>query len=299
MATGRTQDARTPRHTRGKVFAIGIVLVVLGALLVVYLGWRGGLAESPRPTFGLKATIEESSTLEDLKTQLAEEIRERQALSDRIAELDTEFSRMRLSMRESEESRETSAREDSIELDDMGEEVQSEFDAGSENARFDDEKLLSLGIPADEVERLRERWVRHELDTATIADRALREGWFLQAQHSTELRHVDRQLREDLEEEEYDRYLYAVGKPNRLRAGEVFAGSSAGDAGLLRGDVILRYDDKRIFRRGELLVAASQGAIGESVAMEILRNGHLETIYIERGPFGAILDETQGAPLGN
>jgi hypothetical protein len=89
------------------------------------------------------------------------------------------------------------------------------------------------------IARLHDRWIRNQMEIVELSDRALREGWFLQPRHKAELTRLERELRQNLGDEEYDRLLYALGKPNRLRAEEVFRGSSASDAGLRRGEIIL------------------------------------------------------------
>ena len=104
-------------------------------------------------------------------------------------------------------------------------------------------------------------------------------------------------LRKELQDEDYDRYLYALGKPNRLEAGEVLANSAGSEAGLRRGDIILRYDDVRMFAPGELLMASSSGEFGRSVALEILRDGRRRTLYVRRGPLGALVEHNRATPL--
>jgi len=272
---------------------VGILLGAVAALVGGVLSLRAEFGESP------SVAADDASALDKLERVLDREVRQRKALSERVAELDEELSRLRVMILDSVESLGVGARENSLAVDDAGREKQSEAGTDVEVFRFDDEALLSRGIRPEEVERLHDRWVLHELDTAAVSDQALRGGWFLQKRHSAELNRLNRQLREDLEDEEYDRYLYALGKPNRLRAVEVFKGSSASEAGLRRGDIILRYGEKRVFRRGELLVAAAAGQLGESVAIEILRNGNPETIYVERGPFGVMLEPSRGEPLSD
>ena len=48
-------------------------------------------------------------------------------------------------------------------------------------------------------------------------------------------------------DDEYDRMLYASGKQNRVVLSHVLHGSPAQNAGLETGDVVLSYDDVRIF----------------------------------------------------
>ena len=136
-----------------------------------------------------------------------------------------------------------------------------------------------------------------ELDRQTIADSALREGWFFTDRHGHELARTDRELREDLPDADYDQYLYALGKPNRVVAGEVLPGSAASAAGLRRGDIILNYGDARVFKPGEVILASSQGDFGGSVRLIYLRDGQKRTANVELGPFGAILEHSKGEPF--
>ena len=108
---------------------------------------------------------------------------------------------------------------------------------------------------------------------------------------------LDQAFRDELKDDDYDRYLYALGRKNRVRVDEVLEGSLASEAGLRRGDVILSYGDTRLFGSIDLLLASSQGLPGESVPVEILRNGRRQTVYISRGPVGAMTKADRGAPL--
>jgi S1-C subfamily serine protease len=50
--------------------------------------------------------------------------------------------------------------------------------------------------------------------------------------------------------------------------------------------VIIRYDGSRIFHGEELQRSSTSGKIGESVPVEVLRNGEIVRLYIDRGPMG-------------
>jgi hypothetical protein len=299
---GKTRIAQMFRTVSGREFMIGIALVVFGAAVAGILGTVDGVVQSPWNPFerSISPSDTTASALEQLQNAFATEVQAREELAAQIAELDAKISRLQLSI---DETVEGSLAEnelplespDSEELAEVG--AESASGAGVEASQFDDEVLLSLGTHPRDVDRLHDRWVSHLLETASLSNQALREGWFDQQRHRAELIGSELALRQELQDADYDLYLYALGKPNRLKAGEVLAGSAASEAGLRRGDTILSYDDARVFRPGELLVASSAGELGRSIPMEILRDGRRETLYIRRGPLGTLLEHSRAEPL--
>lgn len=242
----------------------------------------------------------ETQILEQLEKRLVMETGAREELAQRIADLEA---MMMLAGFEFDGGGGHSSSSAAAELEDSdseggGDEAEA-LDSQSIDrvSKFDDEALLSLGADPRDVDRLRERWVEQQLEVAALSHQALREGWYQQQRHRAENIGLELALRKDLEESDYDRYLYASGRPNSLEAGEVLAGGSANYAGLRKGDVILRYDDVRIFGPGDLLVASSRGEAGSSVRMEILREGRRRTLYIDRGPLGALMNHNRALPL--
>lgn len=234
-------------------------------------------------------------TLEDLERELAEEAGARRALAERISELEAKFAPPKFQGEEV-----AAILEERIGLFSSLDDASSDQRARSADgkaSRFDDEVLFALGLDQHDAFRLRDSWVRHELDRAELLDRSLREGWFLSDRRGWELSKLDQAFREELQDLDYDRYLYALGQKNRVRISEVLEGSLASEAGLRSGDVILSYGDSRLFRAIDLLLASSRGQLGESVPVEILRDGHRQTVYINRGPLGAMTDADRGVPL--
>ena len=53
--------------------------------------------------------------------------------------------------------------------------------------------------------------------------------------------------------------------------------------------MILSYDGERIFAGRDLVRATTQGEIGESVALDVLRRGERMRLYTTRGALGARL----------
>ena len=87
-------------------------------------------------------------------------------------------------------------------------------------------------------------------------------------------------------DEAYDRYLYASGRPNRLVVRDVYQGSAAEILGLIPGDVVLAWDNQRVYSSRDLLSIATSGNSGESVPLRIQRGESKLELYMPRGPLG-------------
>jgi membrane-associated protease RseP (regulator of RpoE activity) len=111
-----------------------------------------------------------------------------------------------------------------------------------------------------------------------------------------ELANEEMSLREELGDDDFDRYLFANGRPNRVKAITVMIGSAAEQAGMKDGDFILTYDEARIFEWGELKDATTEGELGEYVTVDIMRDGQLSSLWVPRGPLGVRLGMTRVAP---
>jgi hypothetical protein len=286
----------------GRNLLIAIAIGLIGAVGGFYFGLADETGQSPWNSFARSDTSSAAQRIElgRLQTALAAEVEAREELAARIAELEARLSPPGSRVDEAPfvSLADSAAAQDEVESDESEEDAMLGV-SGKDAAisKFDDAALLALGAHPRDVERLHDRWVRFELDKESLSNQALREGWFQQQRHRGELIGLELVLRRELEDADYDRYLYALGRNNRLEAGEVLAGSSASDAGLRRGDIIVRYDDLRIFNPGELMVASSASDTGGSVALEVLRDGRRRTLYVRRGPLGALVEHSRAAPL--
>ncbi len=166
-------------------------------------------------------------------------------------------------------------------------------------SRFDEDALRAAGVHPADIERLREAWEEHELERLYLTDRARREGWARTSRYRQELRALGTGFRDDLGEDAYDALLYATGRPNRVVVGDVLDRSPAQAAGLAPGDVIVDYDGARVYAPSELQKATSLGRAGESVTMEVLRDGRSIRLRVDRGPLGVLLTEERRPPLGS
>jgi membrane-associated protease RseP (regulator of RpoE activity) len=156
---------------------------------------------------------------------------------------------------------------------------------------FDVDRLVAAGFRREDVERFRARSDQIDLARIYLRDRATREGWLGTPQFHEEMRALAAEqagLRGEFDESLYDWMLFASGQPNRVGVAEVIAGSAAESAGLARGDVIVRYDERLMLSVQDLLGATNEGRAGELVAVEVKREGQSEPVrvFLPRGPIG-------------
>jgi S1-C subfamily serine protease len=107
------------------------------------------------------------------------------------------------------------------------------------------------------------------------------------------------QLRDEFGDDIYDRYLYAMGKHNRVVVASVIPGSAADQAGIREGDMILRYGDGRVFTWPELRKATTEGYRGEYVTLNVQRDQQFLSMLVPRGPLGVRMRSSSSLPLDN
>jgi hypothetical protein len=162
--------------------------------------------------------------------------------------------------------------------------------ANNPGVQFDDARLAASGVAPDEIEHLRISYDAMQLDELYLHNQASREGWLRSGRYKQDAKNLKEGLRDDLGEEDYDRMLYATGQTNRVRVQAVIGDSPAQYAGLLAGDVILRYADERIFNPRELRSRTTQGVLGKPVYVDVLRNGAEISLSLPRGPLGVKIE---------
>ena len=93
-------------------------------------------------------------------------------------------------------------------------------------------------------------------------------------------------LRNELGDEDYERFLIARGVPASVNIVGVLASSPAERAGLQRGDEVFSYDGKRVFNVQELNELTLVATSGEPVVLDVRRNGQNLRVVVPRGPIG-------------
>lgn len=159
--------------------------------------------------------------------------------------------------------------------------------------------LITAGVEPTLAEDLILREGQRSLEQLALRDQAIREGWMGTDQYREEMARINadaRSLREEIGDEDYDRYLYATGEDNRVAVGAVIPGSAAEIAGLQSGDVIESYADERLFEFAELRSKTTEGEYGESVAVRVRRGNSVIETWVPRGPLGVTLDSARLMP---
>lgn len=227
--------------------------------------------------------------IENINQLLASEIEARDELQNKLAMLQTQFDSFLSSS--GTDTPKTQQRVISTQ--------QSSLAVMQDRTWFNETALLEAGMDASEAHRLREMYEKNEMDRLYLRDKAIREGWLGKPKYRKEMEALNNQidgLREDLDEEKYDAYLFASGKSNRVVVNSALSSSPAAKAGLGPGDVILKYNNKRVFTAGDLREMTTQGETGSMVSVEVIRNGKLITVYLPVGPLGIRMNSRSVAP---
>ena len=159
--------------------------------------------------------------------------------------------------------------------------------------------LIRGGIDPVMAEDIVRRKNSIELKRLALQDRAIRDGYLNTERYFDELEQINTQdvnLRQELGDDRYDQYLYTSKQNNRIKISSVMLGSAAEQAGIQTGDVVLSYDNIRMFTWSELKNATAEGQLGEYVSISINRNGEIFSFSVPRGPLGTQLGATRLIP---
>ena len=154
------------------------------------------------------------------------------------------------------------------------------------------ERLTAAGFAPDRAE-----WINRR--TEELRMKALQEQYDARREGRAPTGDFgDNTLRTELGEADYERYRTAMGQPTSAGVGDVLASSPAERAGLLPGDEIVAYGGKRVFDVGELNALTLEGTSGESVVIDVRRDGQNMQLVIPRGPLGITAGVFRGRPGG-
>lgn len=161
------------------------------------------------------------------------------------------------------------------------------------------DSLIAAGVDSEQARAIQARQDQYQLARLELIDLAEREKWRDTDEFSERMSQLDEQrpdLRDELGDENYDRYLFESGRNNRVIVSAIIPGSVAEIAGLKAGDMVLSYANERIFSTRELQQATREGLRGESVALTVQRQGQTLFFDLPRGPLGVSLSAEQQSP---
>ena len=162
-----------------------------------------------------------------------------------------------------------------------------------------EQKLIAANIPLDTIQRIQNHIGENRLAMLNLRDQAIRENWINTLEYSEKMGALSdpvRGIRDKFGDEVYDNYLYASGRNNRVTAQQVYQNSAAATAGIQPGDIILNYANTKIFSMSDLRQTTVLGESGETVLVELLRDGEPVTTTVPRGPLGISMNVTNQPP---
>ena len=161
------------------------------------------------------------------------------------------------------------------------------------------DNLIRNGIDPAIAEDIVRRKNSVELKRLELSDRAKRENYTDTQRYYDELKIINQQdvsLREELGDDDYDEYLFNSKQNNRIKISSVMLGSAAEQAGIESGDIVLSYDNNRMFSWRELKDATTEGQLGEYVTISVYRDSEIYSFSVPRGPLGLQLAATRLKP---
>lgn len=175
----------------------------------------------------------------------------------------------------------------------------NQFSSALTQRLYNLETLIRGGLDPSRAEDIVRRKNSIELQRMALQDRATRENYLNSQAYFDELAVINQQdvtLRDELGDEGYDEYLYNSKQNNRIRISSVMLGSVAEQVGIQKNDIVLSYDNHRMFSWQELKDATTEGQLGDFVSLSIYRNGEIYSFSVPRGPLGIQLGSTRLAP---
>ncbi len=223
-----------------------------------------------------------SARVAALEDALDAEILQRAALEERVAELATQLEALEQRPRFGPAVREgggppldpETARAN-VQRAVAGQEAQRE--------RRTIERLIAAGFAPDRAEWISRREEQLRMEALQAQYNATREG---RALEPAEMLAAGRTMRTELGDADYERYLSATGRPTSVGVRDILASSPAESAGLKPGDEIVAYDGRRVFDMRELNALTLEGTAGESVVVDVRREGRTVQLVMPRGPIG-------------
>lgn len=154
--------------------------------------------------------------------------------------------------------------------------------AGDAERRLD--RLVEAGISPDRAEWLLRRESELQMEQMQMMFEARQSG---EPVDRNDIRlDPESALRAEIGDAEYEHYLEANGRSTSVAVGTVLESSPGQRAGLQPGDEIVAYGGDRVFSYLDLNRATMNTQAGQSVVVDIVRDGVPMQVVVEAGPIG-------------
>lgn len=161
--------------------------------------------------------------------------------------------------------------------------------------------LVEQGVTEEVATEVFERIAEQKMELLELRDKATREGWIDTDEYRDQMSKLalsPDEIRTEFGDVVFDKYLYATGRSNRVLVQDIYPDSQAELVDIMPGDILVRYDDEAIFSVRDLRVGTAAGDRGESVTVDVLRNGEPLRFVVDRGPLGVKVDSVVQVPAG-
>jgi C-terminal processing protease CtpA/Prc len=280
---------------------LSLVLAGLGAGLAIAL-WLGPSSEIGAEAEGASASGSGArggdvsdglaeARLEALEDAFAAEVDQRVELEARVAELSAKLEALGETAGSAARADESAGAAVDPAIAEQRARVRREAALSSEDRqRRAIERLVAAGFAPDRAEWINRRTQELRMQAMQAQYEARRDGRPPPAETEAST------LRAELGDQDYERFLAAQGRSTAVTVMGVLASSPAERVGLKEGDEIVAYDGKRVFDAAELNELTLGGAGGESVVVDVRRNGQTVQLVLPRGPLG-IMGGFRGPPV--
>jgi predicted metalloprotease with PDZ domain len=268
------------------VIALSLAAVIAAAAVVF-------LVREPLPNESATAIpsnyFDQSAATEDrifaLEAAVAEERNARLLLEDELQALYDELDQIRSDSDELSEERVTEIQQQREAMRDRADRLRGDT---TTQGRID--RLAEAGFAPDRAEWIVQRESELQMESMQAMFEARQSG----ERPDRNRLDPERALRNELGDTEYEQYLEANGRSTSVAVGSVLESSPGQRAGLQAGDEIVGYGGQRVFSYGDLGELTMNAQPGQSVVVDIVRDGIPMQVVVDAGPIGISNRSTRG-----
>jgi hypothetical protein len=253
-------------------------VVVLAAGIAVAMHLSGGSGSTAAEAFTARTDASESERISDLEKALAAQVERGNQLDTRLGELEG-----RLGKRNGDADTSLDPRAERGQFRQRFTDAEGNFDPAAARQGMRErqlDRLVQAGFTRERAEWIERRSQELQLQAQQAQYDAQRNGQPFRGGD------VQSALRKEIGDAEYEKYLAGTGRQTNVPVMEVLASSAAEKSGLKAGDQIVSYAGTRVFEMSELNALTRQGSPGESVTVEVQRDGQVVQVQVPRGVLG-------------
>jgi hypothetical protein len=255
---------------------IGAVVLVAGVAAALH--FSGGSGPEEAAAFTPRTDASESERIRDLEKALAAQVERGNQLDARLGELEG-----RVGKRSGDADASLDPRAERGPMRQRFADAEGNFDPAAARQGMRErqlDRLVQAGFTRERAEWLERRSQELQLQAQQAQYDAQRSGQPFRGAD------IQSALRKEIGDAEYEKYLAGTGRPTNVPVMEVLASSAAEKSGLRAGDQIVSYAGTRVFEMNELNALTRQGSPGETVTVEVQRDGQVVQVQVPRGVLG-------------